>query len=247
MSFNRILSEDNVTIPKYIKFDKVYGTVNLSNRLGKYLNDLSWFPEYVDGSVYLTGTNISSLKNIPLKTVNGSFCVDRCDSLKSLEGLENVTITNELCVCECAKLISLKYCPEGISNINCYMCHSLKSLEGCPEEIKGDLNCSYCNSLKSLEGCPKKINGSLFCTGCKSLKSLEGCPEILKAFDCSNCHSLKSLEGGPKKTEYQYDCAFCTSIVSLKGCAEEIGTDFNCKGCAIIRSEEHTSELQSRE
>ena len=61
--------------------------------------------------------------------------------------------------------------------------NQLKSLEGCPQEVKGDFYC-YENQLKSLEGCPKEVNGF---------------------FDCSN-NQLKSLEGSPREVQGNIYC-----------------------------------------
>ena len=51
---------------------------------------------------------------------------------------------------------------------------NLKSLEGMPREINGDLSCAG-NSILTLKGCPQKINGNLYLSGNK-ITSLDDFP-----------------------------------------------------------------------
>ena len=124
---------------------------------------------------------VSSTKNITVKnrditsltngmfiwaTVDGSFGISYCDSLKSFEGA-----------------------PEKVGeNFHCSKCNSLESLKGAPKEVGGYFYCNDCKSLKTLEGAPEKVGGGFYCHRCNSLESLEGAPkEVGGDFHCYNC------------------------------------------------------------
>lgn len=77
----------------------------------------------------------------------------------------------------------------------CFFCHSLTSLEGCPEKVVGNFSCPWCDSLTSLEGSPKEVGGDFNCFHCKNLTTLFGCPEKIGGnVDCSRCTNLTSLD-----------------------------------------------------
>ena len=87
-------------------------------------------------------------------------------------------------------LISLKNCPNRVDGefFSCKNCSILKTLEGCPKEVKGDLICNWCDKLISLEGCPKKVGKDFYCNTCINLESLKGCPkEVNGSFYCRHC------------------------------------------------------------
>jgi hypothetical protein len=47
-----------------------------------------------------------------------------------------------------------------------YGCKNLKTLQGCPAEVRNRFWCSYCPNLKSLEGCPKEVGRDFWCRRC---------------------------------------------------------------------------------
>ena len=126
-------------------------------------------------TITVKNRNITSLTNgmFIWTTVDGSFGISYCDSLKSFEGA-----------------------PEKVGeNFHCSKCNSLESFEGAPKEIGGDFNCTGCNSLKSLEGAPRTINGYFRCYDCNSLTSLEGAPkEVGGYFYCLSCTNRFTIE-----------------------------------------------------
>ena len=157
--------------------------------------------------------NITSLTNgmFIWTTVNGSFEVLYCDSLKSLDGAP--------------KEVGRKF--------NCSICTSLKSLEGAPKEVGGSFCCSSCDSLTSLKGAPEKVGGNFYCDYNKSLKSLEGAPKkVGGTFDCSGCKSLESLKGAPKEVGGSFNCAGGLSLKSLEYAPEKVEGNFCCSNCA---------------
>ena len=119
-------------------------------------------------TITVKNRNITSLTNgmFIWTTVDGSFGISYCDSLKSFEGA-----------------------PEKVGgDFHCSKCNSLESFEGAPKEVGGDFNCTGCNSLKSLEGAPEKVGGGFYCRSCNSLESLEGAPkEVGGNFHCYDC------------------------------------------------------------
>ena len=128
-------------------------------------------------------------------------------------------------------LISLKNCPDIVGNFYCNGCTNLKSLEGCPQYIRGTFACNDCTNLKSLKGCPEEVY-YFSCDFCPKLESLEGCPSVVKdSFDCSHCTSLKSLEGSPHFVGGSFRCSGCLKLDSLEGCPKEVGDDFYCNKC----------------
>jgi len=88
----------------------------------------------------------------------------------------------------------------------CFDCayNKLKSLYGCPLEVRGFFKCSY-NLLESLEGCPQEVHGIFHCSFNK-LESLEFCPkEVDGDFYCSH-NKIKSLKGISQKIKGYLNC-----------------------------------------
>ena len=179
-------------IEKFLKAN-YNGTIKISqkpNADGKY--------EVSSNSVVeVINKNITSLTNgiFIWTTVDGSFSVIDCISLKSLEGA-----------------------PEKVGRtFNCSECTSLKSLEGTPENVEGCFYCDGCNSLKSLEGAPKKVRGDFYCINCRSLKTLDGSSQTVnRSFYCNNCSSLTSLNGAPKKVDGDFNCYGCAGKFTIE-------------------------------
>lgn len=118
-----------------------------------------------------------------------------------------------------------------IPGFKCENCQQLKSLEGLPEEIDGDMLCWGAKSLESLEGCPKKINGNINLNDCVNLKSLKGMPtEGVKSIEMYNCWNLESLEGMPKEVNY-LSISRAYKLKSLKGMPETIKFNLCITAC----------------
>lgn len=74
---------------------------------------------------------------------------------------------------------------------------NLKSLYGCPDEVKGKFNCND-NLLENLEFSPKIISSDYLCKNNK-LKNLKGCPSVIHGwFNCSS-NQLTSFDYFPKQ------------------------------------------------
>ena len=146
--------------------------------------------------VEVKNKNITSLTNGTFiwTIVDGSFIVEHCNYLKSLEGAPEKV--DEYFSCSyCNSLESLEGAPKEVNNFYCVGCRSLKTLEGAPKEVGGNFNCMQCGSLKTLEGAPKEVGGSFYCGNCSSLTSLNGAPkEIRGNFYCYNCASKFTIE-----------------------------------------------------
>jgi hypothetical protein len=59
----------------------------------------------------------------------------------------------------------------------------LKSLKGCPTEVRGSFFCDHSN-LTSLEYCPKIVSGNFYCMD-NPLTSIKDAPDEVKFFACS--------------------------------------------------------------
>ena len=157
--------------------------------------------------IEVKNNNITSLTNgmFIWTTVDGSFEVIYCNSLKSLEGA-----------------------PKKVGKgFRCSNCNSLKSLEGAPEKVGGGFYCRSCNSLESLEGAPEKVEGGFSCNDCDSLTSLKGASKkVGGGFYCATCNSLKSLEGAPKKIDGGFYCNKCAGRFTI----EDVKKISNVKG-----------------
>ena len=116
----------------------------------------------------------------------------------------------------------------NVVDFDCHLCQNLTSLEGAPEEVKGNFCCGYNRNLTSLKGAPKKVGDKFECLDCPNLTSLEGAPEIVGGtFRCNNCPNLKSLKGAPKEVKYDFNCTNCQDLTSLEGAPKKVGT-FSC-------------------
>ena len=174
-------------------------------------------------NVEVKNKNITSLTNGTFiwTIVDGSFIVEHCNYLKSLEGAPEKV--DEYFSCSyCNSLESLESAPKEVSNFYCVGCRSLKTLKGAPKEVDGIFSCFDCQSLTSLEGAPKEVGGNFNCMQCGSLKTLEGVSQIVnRNFYCNNCSSLTSLKGAPKEIGGNFYCYNCASkfkkISNVKG------------------------------
>jgi hypothetical protein len=141
---------------------------------------------------------------------NGEFKISdkpNKDGLFEVDGLENIRVKNK-------RIVSLT------NNLFVW------------NKVNGYFSCAECKSLKSLEGCPEEVEGSFSCAECKSLKSLKYAPEKVKNdFYCYNCESLKTLEGAPKEVNGSFSCSYCPSLESLKDAPEIVNGNFYCYGC----------------
>lgn len=108
--------------------------------------------------------------------------------------------------------------PVKFGNCDEFICpEDLRSLEGCPDEVKTLFDCHACNSLKSLEGGPKRVEGSYNCQECLSLKNFVGAPEYVGVdFDADGCKNLKSIEGLPKYIGRFLHIDFCYELVDVE-------------------------------
>ena len=121
-----------------------------------------------------------------------------------------------------------------VPGFNCENCRFIKSLEGLPEEIDGDILCWGAKSLESMEGCPKKINGNINLNDCINLKSLKGMPtEGVKSIEMYNCWALESLEGMPKEVNFM-SISHANKLKSLKGMPESIKFNLYITACEGI-------------
>ena len=117
--------------------------------------------------IEVKNNNITSLTNgmFIWTTVDGSFEVIYCNSLKSLEGAPK----------------------EVGKGFRCSNCNSLKSLEGAPEKVGGGFYCRSCNSLESLEGAPKEVGGNFHCYDCAgkfTIKDVKKISNVKKDIIC---------------------------------------------------------------
>ena len=102
---------------------------------------------------------------------------------------------------------------------------TIKSLEGCPQIVRGNFDCSG-HDLESLEGGPREVTGNYTCQD-NRLTTLKGGPEkVGYGFYCSN-NRLTTLEGGPRDVGGSYDCKG-NQLIDLKGAPEEVNRDFIC-------------------
>lgn len=72
---------------------------------------------------------------------------------------------------------------------------SLRTLEGCPEEVGDNFDCSY-NMLTTLEFAPKVVGSDFSCRD-NILTSLKGCPTIIKGDFNASQNALHTLKDAP--------------------------------------------------
>lgn len=176
--------------------------------------------------------NLKSLIGSP-KVVHGDF---RCNG-NQLMSFENTTYQIGNLYCHNNPAPSLEGIPQDIGNIICGS-KEFNSLRGAPSRIEGTLRCAY-SSIADLEGCPQEIGGDLELLGNYFLENLKGGPKVVgRSVKIESCKKLTSLEGGPKKVgslalfkdegEYagQFLCMH-SGLTSLKGAPEVVyGTFF---------------------
>jgi hypothetical protein len=120
-----------------IEFDGKYWKINGHLFLFKNENNLKEFMDKgcgikVTGNFFCNNLGLTSLKNCPVKIVDGTFsCVD--NNLESLEG-----------------------CPDVKGNFWCDK-NKLPTLDECPREVHGSFSCTN-NSLENLDALPEKEN-----------------------------------------------------------------------------------------
>ena len=112
----------------------------------------------------------------------------------------------------------------------------LESLEGSPDEVKGEFSCYACTNLKSLKDSPRTV-GSLDCSRCISLTSFDGLPSVIKgSFRCHGCINLTSLKGVPTIINDYFNCSNCPSLTSFEGCPEKINSNFVANHCLSLNT-----------
>jgi len=132
-----------------------------------------------------------------------------CESLKSLDGISNLTNIDKLDLTDCKSLVNL----EALSSLN-----SITSL-----------NLNSCKSLKNLDGISNLTNiDKLDLTDCKSLVNLEALSSLnsITSLNLNSCESLKDFEVISKLTSLTNidisccgfgSCESCSSLESLVG------------------------------
>lgn len=101
----------------------------------------------------------------------------------------------------------------------------LITLKGCPEKVTDFFNCDN-NQLTSLQYCPKEV-GEYFSCNYNKLESLLYAPEYInESFYCDN-NNLTSLKHGPKYVRDSFTCNN-NHLINLIGCPSEIGGDLSC-------------------
>ena len=209
---------DIFNLPKGKPLD--FETIDLSGM------DLTELPDLSSVTVDYFNCSDNKLKNLkgsPQK-VNGDF---RCNK-NELTSFESTTEQIGNCFyCHDNPAPSLDGMPQKVHSICCGSKH-LKKLKGAPLKINGFLRCSY-SSITDLEGCSQEIGGNLELSNNDCLENLKGGPKVVNhSVMISNCENLTSFDGGPKKVgspaifkekgEYgaQFYCSNC-GLKKLKG------------------------------
>ena len=179
--------------------------------------------------------NLKSLIGSP-KVVHGDF---HCNG-NQLMSFESTTYQIGTLYCHNNPAPSLEGIPQDIVHIICGS-KEFNSLRGAPSRIKGTLRCAY-SSITDLEGCPQEIGGNLELCGNHFLENLKGGPKVVgRSVKIEDCEKLTSLEGGPKevgsldlfKDEGEYAGQFfCkhSGLTSLKGAPEVVYGTFYVGG-----------------
>jgi hypothetical protein len=93
--------------------------------------------------------------------------------------------------------------------------------------IKGNFYLQNCHNLRSLKGCPTEVRGSFYCTDCPELTSLKYGPTIIRNdYRCLVNHKLTSLEGAPEFVGEDFACANNPKLEKLSH-LKEINGDLN--------------------
>lgn len=90
------------------------------------------------------------------------------------------------------------------------------------KHIAGHLLIIECNNLKTLEGCPPIVDGDLVIRANRNLKSLKGGPTDVSSFECVRNHLLGSLEFMPEKIKENIEIINCINIKSLVKLPEKV-------------------------
>jgi hypothetical protein len=110
---------------------------------------------------------------------------------------------------------------------------TIKSLEGCPEIVKGNFVANNCR-LTSLKGAPRVVTGTFVCWG-NNLESLEGGPEEVGAYSVAS-PTITSFIGAPKIVKETFSFAGGKGITSLKGIPKKMKVFKFVNGAAPIES-----------
>ena len=110
---------------------------------------------------------------------------------------------------------------------------SIKSLEGCPEIVKGDFVANKCG-LTSLKGAPRVVTGEFRCCG-NDLESLEGGPEQVGEYTVTS-PSVTSFVGSPKTVKGTFHFAGGREITNLEGVPRKMLAFVFVNGPATIES-----------
>ena len=209
--------------------------------LKKYINESIW-----DIEDNVEDNNEESIKNDIYKFLDEFyFCEERNNFKEPSQIVQIILDKNQFivnCHCTVHGRVNLTSLTNGmfkwgeVKDFVCSGSSKLKSLEGAPEYVGGNVNCGFCVNLKNLEGAPKEVKGNFSCGYCSNLTSLKGAPsEVGGVLDCHAC-SITSLEGAPKRVDGNFSCGYCPSLKSLKGAPKYVGGDFKCPNCKKLTS-----------
>jgi hypothetical protein len=116
---------------------------------------------------------------------------------------------------------------------------TIKSLEGCPETVKGDFVANRCG-LTSLKGAPRVVTGKFCCCG-NDLESLEGSPEQVGSYTVTSSRAT-SFVGSPKIVKGTFHFAGGKGITNLEGVPKKMTSFVFVNGPATIESLEGLPE-----
>ena len=212
----RMNENNDVTQKNSLSEDLVY-FMNQSVKNGNWKINSETGKIDVNGSVDATPSrsNIDEIEKnkIQFGRVSGEFLWNSFQDLEDLSMMPR-EIGHNFSLSSCY-VKSCKNFPDKVGkDVELSFLSELKSLEGLPEEVNGDLNIQY-SKVKSLKGSPKKVKGSYYAHRSEII-DLEGAPEIVgKNFRIGENESLISLKGFPPVVKGWIDIIGCPNLKKL--------------------------------